>query len=167
MNDPASNQTPSQHPRFLYDLGRCSIRGALEAVGDSWTLMILREAIYGVRRFDDFARALGCGRGVLSERLKRLVAQGVLERQAYAQPGQRRRADYQLTRKGEDLFTVLLALGQWSERWDPPPDGPVAQVAERASGRPVRAIMTADPRVAALQMADLRLTLGPGAKRIA
>ena len=60
------------HPRFLYDLEACSIRRAIEDVGDTWILLILREAIYGVRRFDDFARALGCGRGVLSDRLKRL-----------------------------------------------------------------------------------------------
>src|SRR6266849_9205313 len=101
-----------QPARFLYDLENCSIRRALDVLGEKWTLLILREAIYGVRRFDDFARALGCVRGVLSERLKRLVAEGVMERQAYAQPGQRPRADYHLTKKGEDLFAVLLALGQ-------------------------------------------------------
>jgi DNA-binding HxlR family transcriptional regulator len=165
MTDPATG--PPSHPRFLYDLDGCAIRKAVLAVGDAWTLLILREAIYGVRRFDDFARALGCGRGVLSERLKRLVAEGVMERQGYAQPGQRRRADYQLTKKGEDLFGAMLALSQWSERWDPPPDGAVAVVAEKSSGRPVRAIMTADPRAVGLAMEDLRLTLGPGAKRIA
>jgi DNA-binding HxlR family transcriptional regulator len=160
-------QASSQHPRFLYDLTHCGIRRALEAVGDTWTLLILREAIYGVRRFDDFARALGCGRGVLSDRLKRLVAEGVMARQAYAEPGRRPRADYQLTPKGEDLFGALLMLSQWSERWSPGPDGPVAIAAERSTGRPVRAIMTADPRAQALSMADLRITLGPGAKRIA
>jgi DNA-binding HxlR family transcriptional regulator len=154
------------HPRFLYDLDDCAILKAIEDVGDPWTLKILRETIYGLRRFDDFARALGCGRGVLSDRLKALVATGVLERRAYAEPGQRPRAEYHLTAKGEDLFPVLLALGQWRERWDPPPRGATASVCERASGRPVRVEMTAAPQGRGLAMADLSLKLGPGAKRI-
>ena len=155
------------HPRFLYDLEHCSIRRALEEVGETWALLILREAIYGVRRFDDFARALGCGRGVLSDRLKKLIAAGVMEKRSYVEAGQRPRAEYHLTEKGEELFPALLALSQWSERWAPPPDGPVALVTARASGRPVRAVMTDDPRVANLGMADLNLRLGPGARRVA
>lgn len=154
------------HPRFLYDLADCSIRRALEDVGDSWVLLILREAIYGVRRFDDFARALSCGRGVLSGRLKRMIAAGLLERRAYAEKGQRPRAEYHLTEKGEGLFPALLALSQWSERWSPPPHGPTAIVTERESGRPVRAIMTADPKAESLSMGDLSLRLGPGARRL-
>ncbi len=153
------------HPRFLYDLDDCSIRTALEAVGDAWTLKILREAVYGLTRFDDFARALGCGRGVLSGRLKAMVAAGLMGRQAYAEPGKRSRAEYHLTEKGWDLFPALLALAQWSERWTPPPAGAVARVTERASGRPVRVLMTADSR-AALAMDEVRVQLGPGARRI-
>ena len=80
------------HPRFLYDLDDCSIRRALEEVGEAWILLILREAIYGVRRFDDFARALGCGRGVLSDRLKKLIAAGVMERRSYVEEPARRPA---------------------------------------------------------------------------
>jgi DNA-binding HxlR family transcriptional regulator len=158
--------TPT-HPRFQYDLDACSILRAIEAVGETWALKILREAIYGVRRFDDFARALGCGRGVLSDRLKRLVALGVMERRTYVEAGQRARAEYHLTEKGEGLFPALLVLSQWSERWSPPPQGPVASVTDRVSGRPVRAVMTADPRVADLSMGQLSLRLGPGARRIA
>lgn len=155
------------HPRFLYDLEHCSIRRALEDVGETWALLILRESIYGVRRFDDFARALGCGRGVLSDRLKKLIAAGVMERREYVEPGQRPRAEYHLTEKGEGLFPALLALSQWAERWTPPPDGPVASVTGKASGRHVRAVMTDDPKVQPLAMSDLALRLGPGAKRIA
>jgi DNA-binding HxlR family transcriptional regulator len=155
------------HPRFLYDLEHCSIRRALKDVGETWALLILREAIYGVRRFDDFARALGCGRGVLSDRLKKLIAAGVMARREYVEPGQRPRAEYHLTEKGEGLFPALLALSQWSDRWDPPPGGPVAVVTARGSGRPVRAVMTDEAQVRALPMADLSLRLGPGARRIA
>jgi len=64
--------------RFHYDLENCSIKRALDVLGEKWTLLVLREAIYGVRRFDDFARALKCGRGVLSARLKTLIEAGIL-----------------------------------------------------------------------------------------
>ncbi len=66
--------------RFHYDLENCSIKRALDVLGEKWTLLVLREAIYGVRRFDDFARALKCGRGVLSARLKTLIDAGILKR---------------------------------------------------------------------------------------
>ena len=94
------------HPRFLYDLDDCAILGALDEVGDGWTLKILREAIYGLTRFDDFARALGGGRGVLSVRLKAMTTAGLMERQAYAEPGQRGRFEYHLTEKGLDIYSL-------------------------------------------------------------
>lgn len=155
------------HPRFLYDLEHCGIRRALDALGEKWTLLVLREAFYGLRRFDDFARALRCGRGVLSDRLKTLVAEDILERRDYGEPGQRPRPEYWLTDKGRDLYPALLALSQWSERWSPPPAGPVALVSERGTGRPVRAVMTADPGCAGLSVRDLEIAPGPGAIRLA
>lgn len=154
------------HPRFLYDLDNCAIRRGLESVGDGWTLKILREAIYGLTRFDDFARALGCGRGVLSGRLKAMVDEGLLERRTYAETGQRARAEYHLTEKGWDLVPILLALGQWQERWAPSPGGATALVTERASGRTVLVAMTAEARTRALAMDEVRVALGPGARRI-
>lgn len=154
------------HPRFLYDLDTCAMRQGLETAGDGWTLKILREAVYGLTRFDDFARALGGGRGVLSRRLKGMVEAGLMERRAYAEAGQRRRAEYHLTDKGWDLVPVLLALGQWSERWTPSPAGPTARVTERATGRAVVVAMTAEPKTRPLTMNDVRVALGPGARRI-
>ena len=152
------------HPRFLYDLEHCSIRRALDVLGEKWTLLVLREAIYGLCRFDDFARALGCGRGVLSARLKTMTQEGILERRDYTKPGQRPRAEYLLTEKGRDLMPAILALSQWSERWTPPPDGPVANVTERKTGRPVAVIMTSEPGAGRLTMADIKIAPGPGAK---
>src|SRR6266478_4465159 len=102
-----------EHPRFLYDLTHCSIGRALDVLGEKWTLLVLREAFYGVRRFDDFARALGSGRGVLSARLKILVEANVLERREYREPSRRARAEYSLTDKGRDLFPAIMALSQW------------------------------------------------------
>ena len=154
------------HPRFLYDLEHCPIGGALDVLGEKWTLLVLREAIYGLRRFDDFARALGCGRGVLSARLKTLTEAGVLQGRDYVEPGRRRRVEYVLTEKGRDLYPAILALSQWSERWSPPPHGPVALITDRASGRPVTAVLTSDPGVERLTMDQIRIAPGPGAKRL-
>ena len=154
------------HPRFLYDLEHCGIRRALDVLGEKWTLLILREAFYGLRRFDDFARALGCGRGVLSARLRRLTEAEVLERKDYREPNQRARAEYRLTDKGRDLFPAILALSQWSERWSPSPEGPVARVLSRKGGRPVTVLMTSDPAVQPLAMRDVEIVPGPGAKRL-
>jgi DNA-binding HxlR family transcriptional regulator len=155
------------NPRFLYDLTDCPIGRALELLGEKWTLMIVREAFYGVRRFDDFARALGCGRGVLSARLKALTQAGVFERRDYATPGERRRAEYRLTRKGQDLFPALLAISQWSERWDPPSHGAVARVTDRVTGARVVVVMTSDGDARALSRADVEIRPGPGARPIA
>jgi len=105
-------------------------------LGEKWTLLVLREAIYGVRRFDDFARALKCGRGVLSARLKTLTEAGILKRVEYRQSDQRPRAEYHLDEKGIDLFTTIYALSQWGDRWMPPPDGPAAKVNGSRVGTP-------------------------------
>jgi DNA-binding HxlR family transcriptional regulator len=152
--------------RFLYDLEHCSIRRALDLLGEKWTLLVLREAVYGVRRFDDFARAIGCGRGVLSARLKTLADAKILERKTYRESGQRARTEYLLTDKGRDLFPALLALSQWSEHWMPPPDGPVARITDRTTGRPVTVILTSEPKPVSLTMRDLKIAPGPGAKRL-
>jgi DNA-binding HxlR family transcriptional regulator len=152
--------------RFRYDLENCSIKRALDVLGEKWTLLVLREAFYGVRRFDDFARALQCGRGVLSARLKTLTEAGVLRRVEYREGDQRPRAEYHLDEKGKDLFTTMLALSQWGERWMPPPEGPVAKVTERESGRPVKAVLSSDPKTKSLGMREIRIAPGPGAKRI-
>jgi DNA-binding HxlR family transcriptional regulator len=152
--------------RFLYDLDHCSIKRALDVLGEKWTLLVLREAIYGVRRFDDFARALKCGRAVLSARLKTLTDAGILKRVEYREGDQRARAEYHLDEKGVDLFTTIQALSQWGERWMPPPDGPVARVTERGSGRPVKVVLTSDPKVKSLALRDLKIAPGPGAKRL-
>lgn len=108
----------------------CSVARTLDVVGDKWTLLILRDAFYGVRRFDDFARDLGIARNVLTSRLTGLVAHGVLERRRYeARPP---RHEYVLTEKGRALFPVVMTMMHWGDRWQPE-DGeiPVTVVHER------------------------------------
>jgi DNA-binding HxlR family transcriptional regulator len=92
----------------------CSIAGALEVVGDRWTLLIVRDALYGVRRFNDFQLHLDVPRAVLAERLGRLVEDGILETEQDPEHAGRRL--YQLTAAGEELWPVLHALLTWGDR---------------------------------------------------
>jgi DNA-binding HxlR family transcriptional regulator len=104
----------------------CSVARTLEVVGDKWTLLILRDAFYGVRRFDDFARDLGVARNVLTDRLGRLVDNAVLERRQYeVHPP---RYEYRLTAKGRDLLPVILTMMHWGDTWQADDGGPVELV---------------------------------------
>jgi DNA-binding HxlR family transcriptional regulator len=97
-----------------YSKEHCSVAAALSVVGDPWTLLILRDAFFGVRRFDDWQSSLGVARNVLAARLKSLVEQGVLETRLYSDHPPRK--DYVLTAKGRDLRPVLMALQTWGDR---------------------------------------------------
>ncbi len=102
-----------QH-RSLAD-ARCPIARSLDVVGEWWSILILRDAFRGVRRFDDFQQSLGIARNMLSRRLKRLVDAGLLETRQYsARPP---RHDYRLTAKGRDFYPVLMTLMDWGNRW--------------------------------------------------
>jgi DNA-binding HxlR family transcriptional regulator len=97
-------------------LAHCGLAAAIELVGDRWTLLIIRSALYGVTRFDELHATLAMPRTVLSNRLKRLVDGGVMRRRAYKQAGQRTRHQYVLTKKGVDLALPLMALMQWGQK---------------------------------------------------
>lgn len=103
----------------------CRLARAIDVIGDRWSLLILRSALYGVRRFDDFQTELGCPRTVLSGRLKHLAEANLLSKMPYREPGKRARSEYVLTEQGADLLPVLIALTQWGDRWlsdgAPPP----------------------------------------------
>ncbi|MDE2561500.1 MAG: helix-turn-helix transcriptional regulator [Sphingomonadales bacterium] len=92
----------------------CPIARALSVFGDRWTLLVLRDCFLGVRRFDEFRERLGLPRAVLTERLRLLADEGVLDRVAYQQGPERH--EYRLTAKGRDLYPVLLAIAGWSDR---------------------------------------------------
>ncbi len=94
-----------------YAAQRCSMARALEVVGERWSLLIVRDAFFGVRRFSDFHRHLRIPRAVLTERLEFLVAQGVLART----PGPGRRREYRLTDKGLALWPVVRSLTDWGD----------------------------------------------------
>ena len=100
--------------RRTYDTQHCSIASALEAIGERWTLLILRDAFLGTRRFDDFQRSLGIARNVLTARLKRLTDEGLLERRRYQERPDR--YEYRLTQKGIDLWPVLFTLMRYGDK---------------------------------------------------
>jgi DNA-binding HxlR family transcriptional regulator len=98
-----------------YEGQDCSIARALEVVGERWTLLIIRDAFLGVRRFDQFQESLGIARNVLTDRLNRLVEEGILRRVRYSERPQRH--EYRLTHKGADLAIALAGLRQWGDKY--------------------------------------------------
>jgi DNA-binding HxlR family transcriptional regulator len=153
--------------RYGYSTENCSIRRTLDIVGERWTLLVLREAFSGVRRFEDFVGALGCPRDVLSARLRTLVDEGILRREPYREPGKRARQQYRLTEKGSELFPALLALLQWGDRWTADPTGPSVEVAHRDCGAPLRMTMSCARAHGPLTVRDVEARPGPGARRVA
>ena len=99
-----------------WDRSRCPVAGTLGVIGEKWSLLVLREAFLGVRRFADLQRNLGAPKAVLTERLSTLVDAGVLSRVPYQAAGERQRHEYRLTDKGRELYPILLALRQWGTR---------------------------------------------------
>ena len=115
---------------------RCPLPHAIELIGEKWAFLILRGALNGLEHFEEFQAGLGIARNILSDRLSKMVAGGILERAS--DPCDRRKVIYSLTKKGEGLLPVVLALRQWGEDWG---HGCMDVVlADRRDGRPVRRI---------------------------
>src|SRR3954451_6540731 len=117
--------------------GRCSIGRAMEVVGTRSAMLLMREAFYGTRRFDDFATRVGITEAVAAKRLRERVEAGLLERTPYQEPGQRTRHEYRLTGMGRDLAPAALALMQWGDRYLAGEDGPPLAVQHLDCGAPV------------------------------
>jgi DNA-binding HxlR family transcriptional regulator len=95
----------------------CNLAKSFDLIGDRWSLLVLRSALYGVRRFDDFQTELDVPRSVLSKRLAGLVANGLMERREYRGEGQRARVEYPLTKMGQALGLPFMAMTEWGDRW--------------------------------------------------
>lgn len=104
----------------------CNLWKAFELIGDHWILVILRSALYGLRRFDDFQNELEIPRSVLSNRLARLVESGLMEKRKYREEGQRARVEYPLTKMGQSLGLSFTALTEWSDHWIGKGSGPLS-----------------------------------------
>lgn len=137
---------------------KCNLARAVELIGDRWTLLILRSALYGVRRFDDFQTELGTPRTILSGRLKSLVDEGLLAKRTYKVEGRRARPEYVLTDKGEALRPVLIALTQWGDAWLDADGQPPVSFTDSRSRKAVRAaFVNADGHEVPVE--DLRIVL--------
>jgi len=109
----------------------CSVAQCLEVVGEWWSMLIVRDAFFGVTRFDDFQRSLGISRNVLHQRLEHLVGAGVLKKVPYSERPPR--SEYRLTDKGRDLWSVLTAMRQWGDR-HASPSGPRIELVHKGCG---------------------------------
>lgn len=143
----------------------CSIARSLEVLGDSWILLIVREAmVAGSTRFQEFRDALGVAPNILAKRLAVLVDEGLLERRTYQEPGARARAEYVLTEAGRSLSVVIAALATWGRTYRPRPDGTSPRFALEDSGTIARLAFVTDDgeavppaRLAARRTADALL----------
>lgn len=118
--------------------GSCPIAATFDVVGPKSAFLVLREASFGTRRFADFVARAGLSEPITAGRLRQLMAEGLLERHTYREPGQRARDEYALTGKGRAILPVLVALREWGERYALDPGEPAGRLEHVDCGAPVR-----------------------------
>ena len=133
----------------------------MEVVGDRWSILLLREAYYGTRRFDEFQYYLGVAPNILSARLKKFVDLGMMTRERLAEHGGRH--EYVLTKKGRDFFPTYLALKKWGDDWLAEPEGPQVVFRDRSSGRPIEYPTLMSRRGKPLELEEIEIVAGSGA----
>ncbi len=140
----------------------CSIAGVLDAVGDRWAMLILRDLGLGLRRYDDLRKSTGVTHATLSDRLKHLEENELIERRLY-QTGPDR-YEYVLTRKGADIILVIQALAQVGDKWQIAGDkGPPLKFINQSSGRAVKLALVDEKSGEVVRLRDVRPQAGPGA----
>jgi DNA-binding HxlR family transcriptional regulator len=150
-----------------FDSANCAIGAAVGIIGERQTFLVLREAFNGVRRFDDMQRRTGMPRQVLSQRLARLVEEGLLRKVPYQESGQRSRDEYRLTGKGLDLYPVLVALMDWGDKHAVGPAGSQVELRHRDCGEPVRLQLACQAGHVLDSAREVTPVPGPGARKIA
>lgn len=139
----------------------CAAARALDQVGDWWTLLIVREALYGTNTFSAFQEKLGIARNILTDRLNALVDNGLMTRE-HTRPGVSRHT-YALTEKGADLLPVLVALMQWGEKWVCGRGNEPLRVLDAQTRAPIERIRVRAADGRPLSIESLRFRPGPGA----
>jgi len=126
--------------RTRFDEWDCSIARSVDILGDWWTPMVIRSALMGARRFEHFTDGLGIPRNVLTERLNRLVDEGIMVKVEYQDRPVR--YEYRLTEKGIGLYPVIVSIMEWGNRWlEWDDEGPPVQLVDRTTGEPVEPIL--------------------------
>jgi DNA-binding HxlR family transcriptional regulator len=133
----------------------------MDAVGDRWSLLVLREAYYGTKRFDDFQYYLQVAPNILSARLKKLIKVGILRRVPLKE--HRGRYEYVLTEKGRDFFPAYLALKRWGDAWLAEPEGPQVVFRDRATRTPIELPQPVTSNGEPLQLEHVEVVAGSGA----
>ena len=138
----------------------CSLAQTLEIVGERWTLLILRDAFFGAKRFGQFERSLGVAKNILASRLKLLIDEGIMEKRESEEGAH---PEYVLTEAGLDLQPLLLSMTHWGDKHRPNPAGDRLVFVERDTGEPIRrmSVLSSEGRV--LRPREIRATPGPGA----
>jgi DNA-binding HxlR family transcriptional regulator len=150
-----------------YDSANCAIGATVGLIGERPTFLVLREAFNGVRRFADMQRRTEMPRQVLSDRLARLVGDGLLRKVPYQESGQRVRYEYRLTEKGLDLYPVLVALMEWGDRHAVGTAGPQVLLEHRDCGEPVQLQLACRAGHVLGSAREVTPVPGPGARKIA
>lgn len=149
--------------RTSFEGDACPVARALEAIGDWWSILIIREAMLGLRRFGEFQSKLGMAKNILAVRLRSLVDHGILAT-APASDGSVYQ-EYVLTAKGRGTFPILVALRQWSEAFDDRPEEIATILVDREKGRPIKKIELRAEDGRLLTQADTTLKLRPASRR--
>lgn len=137
-----------------YDTQVCSIARALEVVGERWSLLIIRDALFArVTRFGDFQHNLGIATNVLTSRLESFVASGIMEREGSA--------DYILTTKGRALAVALVALTEWGDAWASPIEPPILYRHASCDGGAVHAVVACET-CGVVSSEEIAVSVGPG-----
>lgn len=137
----------------------CPVARTADLIGDGWTLLVMREACLGTRRFEEFQRNLGTGRNILTQRLNGLVEEGLLTRVAYqARPV---RHEYRLTDKGRDVYPILAAMAAFGDKWLLDDDRPVV-LHHTACDTDMHAVVTCSECAQPIDVRSIRALPGPG-----
>lgn len=137
----------------------CNLARSFELIGNRWTLLVLRAALYGVRRFDDFQADLQVPRSVLSDRLAGLAETGIMERREYREEGQRARIEYVLTEMGRSLSLPFIAMTEWGDRWLGEGEPPLS-LRSKASGQRLKVALV-DERGKVAKPSDVETVISP------
>jgi DNA-binding HxlR family transcriptional regulator len=163
---PGSDSVAPRPEALGWSIDNCTIQRALSVVGDRWTFVVLREVFNGIRRFDDMRVRTGIPRQVLSDRLARMVTEGLLRRVPYREPNQRQRTEYRLTQKGLDVYPILVALNEWgTEHYADAAGSPLVFRHRHCTGA-VSVALRCSQGHDVTEVRDILPAPGPGARRL-
>ena len=144
--------------RVSFESRNCSLARSLDVLGDWWNVLIVREALWGATKFDEFQRNLGMSKSILSKRLKLLLEHEVLEK--HNRGGS---VDYHLSEKGREINTIIMSMLQWGDRWYPHAEGPPVVLINKKTRSPLAQARFYDQDGQEVGLEDVGICAGPGA----